>query len=73
MNNDYHDTIGTSPYEAMFNQPPPRQITKLVEFPEQEARDYKHLEITNRILHKAELRKQLQMKNTQTTSIPYRR
>ena len=53
----YHETIGASPYQVMFNRPPPREIISLIEFPFMEEKELAIIEIHNRVLHKAELQK----------------
>ena len=57
LNLAYHETIGTSPYQVMFNRPPPREITSLIKFPFMEEKELAIIEIHNRVLHKAELQK----------------
>ena len=55
LNLAYHDTLGASPYQVMFNQPPPRELTSLIHFPPMEKEDLAMTTIYNRVLHKAEL------------------
>ena len=56
LNLAYHETIGTSPYQVMHEQPPPpREITSFIEFPPGEKVEYAKVEIHNRILHQAKL------------------
>ena len=55
LNWSYHDTIGTSPYQVMFDRPPPREITSLINFPPGERVEFNKIEMHNRLLHKAEL------------------
>ena len=51
LNLAYHETIGASPYQVMFNQPPPQEISSLIEFPPGEKKELTKTEIHNRILH----------------------
>ena len=60
LNLAYHETIGASPYQVMFNRPPPREIISLIEFPFIEEKELSIIEIHNRVLHKAELQKKKQ-------------
>ena len=41
----------------MFNKPPPRQITKIIDFPEMPSEEVDVTRVYNRILHKMELKK----------------
>ena len=56
LNLAYHDTIGASPYQVMYNRPPPREITSITQFPPREKEELAITGIYNRVLHKAELR-----------------
>ena len=38
INLAYHESIGDTPYTAMYKKPPPREITELINFPD--SRDY---------------------------------
>ena len=40
LNLAYQDTIGASPYQVMFNRPPPREITTMVQFPPMEQEEF---------------------------------
>ena len=55
LNWSYHDTIGTSPYQVMFDKPPPREITSLINFPPGERVEFDQVEMHNRVLRKVEL------------------
>ena len=57
------DTLGPSPYQVIFNQSPPREITSLIQFPPMEKEDLAITTIYNRVLHKAELRKKREEKH----------
>ena len=57
LNLAYHETIGTRPHQVMFEQPPPREITSLINFPTGERAEHTKVEIHNRLLHKAELQR----------------
>ena len=39
----------------MFDRPPPREITSLINFPPGERLEFNKIEMHNRLLHKAEL------------------
>ena len=52
-----HETLGISPYQMMFNKPPPRQITEIINFPELPSEGVDLTRVYNRILHKTELKK----------------
>ena len=67
LNLAYHETIRASPYQVMFNQPPPREITSLIEFPPMEKKELAITKLHNRVLHKAELRRKRE-KNTERRS-----
>ena len=62
LNLAYHETIGASPYQVMFNRPPPREITSMIEFPPMEPEESTHTEVHNRVLHKAELQQKKEEK-----------
>ena len=47
----------------MFNQPPPREITSLIEFPPMEKKELAITELHNRVLHKAELHRKREEKH----------
>ena len=55
LNLAYHDTIGASPYQVMFNRPPSREITSMVQFPPMGQKEFAITALHNRVLHKAEL------------------
>ena len=55
LNWAYHETIGTGPYQVMFEKPPPRKIISLVNFPPGERVEYNKMKMHNRLLHEAEL------------------
>ena len=63
LNLAYHDTIGVSPYQMMFNRPPPREIISMVQFPPMEQEEFAITALYNRVLHKAELRRRREEKN----------
>ena len=52
-----HETLGVSPHQIMFNEPPPRQITEIINFPGIPSEGVDLTKIYNRILHKLELKK----------------
>ena len=47
LNLAFHETIGASPYQVMSDQPPPREITSLIEFPPGEKKEPTRTEIHN--------------------------
>ena len=57
LNLAYHDTIGASPYQVMYNRPPLREITSLIQFPPMTEKEFSITTLHNRVLHKAELRR----------------
>lgn len=60
LNLAYHDTLGVTPHQMMFSSPPPREIIKLIKFPEELNENLDIARIYNRVLHKAELRRKRQ-------------
>ena len=62
LNLSHHNTLGVCPYQMMFLKPPPRDITKIIQFPEEPDEEIDITRIYNRILHKTELRKKRQSK-----------
>ena len=63
LNLAYHDTIGASPYPVMYNKPPPREITQIIQFPPRKQEELAITDVYNRVLHKAELRRRRDERN----------
>lgn len=70
INFSYHDSIGTTPYNAMHNAPTPRLITKFIPFPDQTDDSNHIMDIHSRLLYKAAMRKKRQDK-TKFVATPY--
>ena len=52
INLSHHQFIDTTPYTAMFQRPPPREITSLIQFPSGAEYQFDNMEFHNRILEK---------------------
>lgn len=62
INITYHDSIGTTPFQAMYNQPTPRLITEIISFPNQTDDKPLNVNIRSKLIHKAKLRKKRQQR-----------
>lgn len=54
MNYSYHHYLDATPYTVMFDRPPPRLITELIEFPPNTIEDFDVIEFHNRLADKTE-------------------
>ena len=57
LNLAYHKTLGLSPYQMMCLRPPPREITKMITFPEMPEEEVNLTKVYSRIANKIALKK----------------
>ena len=57
INLSHHQAIDTTPYTAMFEKPPPREIAELINFPQSEEYKFENVKFYNKILERTEKRR----------------
>ena len=57
LNLSYHHAIGTTPYTAMYEKPPPREIQDIIEFPMSQEYKFNRIRFYNKLAEDQERRK----------------
>ena len=57
INLAHHQSIETTPYNAMFEKPPPREICDIIQFPPSQEYQFDRVHFHNKIIEKLEKRK----------------
>ena len=71
INLAHHQSIDTTPYSAMFEKPPPREISDIIQFPQSQEYQFDRIHYHNKIMEKLEQRKRKYQQQVPTKIIHY--
>ena len=71
INLAHHQSIETTPYNAMFEKPPPREICDIIQFPQSQEYQFDRIHFHNKIIEKLEQRKRKYQQRVPVKIIQY--
>ena len=71
INLAHHQSIETTPYNAMFEKPPPREICDIINFPQSQEYQFDKIQFHNKIVEKIEQRKRKYQNKVPSKIIQY--